>query len=215
MILKNPLFSMLLLFLSLISLLAYAENVVLVQHFSALNGTVDFLPGAWVSVFEDGKSTYYRYDGGKYIKADKLPDVVKGWKAYSGDADYLDQIARADFDPDISHALPKLSKVKKVIEISHAGHGLTYVCYSLPTTDSDALRPDATDIYLAVFASPETSSRPTYKVLKTLKLESEVSYGQMSIQKVGGVGSFLVFYWGQPTGDSSVDGLDVYRIDNE
>jgi len=71
---------------------ANAETITLLKSFSSQNGTVSFLPGAWVSVWEDRKSTYYRYDGKEFIKTDKLPDNLKDWDADSSSVDYLDQI---------------------------------------------------------------------------------------------------------------------------
>lgn len=187
-------------------------TVTQIRKFTSQDGDVSFLPGAWVSVWNNKDYKYYRYDGSKFVEMTALPALLQGWEVYSGDADYFDQLAKRDFDPAISHALPSLGKVKKVIEISKRGYNLTLVCYTLKATDPDA-SPNVTDIYLAIFVNGDSASGPTYKLLKTEKLESDAFYGQMSSQKINSFGNFLILYWGQPTADSSLDGLDIYKIE--
>jgi len=196
---------------------ANAETITLLKSFSSQNGTVSFLPGAWVSVWEDRKSTYYRYDGKEFIKTDKLPDNLKDWDADSSSVDYLDQISIKSYDPGIDRFLPKLSKVKKVIETSlrsKDGGDLVFVCYTLKNTDPYAeLNPQ--DIYLSVLTVARDASNPTYTMLKTEKLESEASYGELNVQQIGKLGTFLVLYWGSSSADSSFDSVDIYKISIE
>lgn len=196
---------------------AAAPDITVIKKFSALNGEAYFLPGAWIYVWEK-KSTYYQFKDGRFVEAKELPDTLKGFKPFSsGQIDFLNQIARADFDPSITAFLPKEARVKRVIELPldlKQKKYLVLACFTAKTSESYPMHPDDTDLYLSAMTHVSTGDirTETYQTLWSKKLVSEASYGDLSVQKVGALGQFLVLYWGQPTGDSSLFGLDVYRI---
>lgn len=211
----SRLFILPLILLAFLPSAAIAGSITMLKQFSALNGTVNFLPGAWVITWENGKSSYYHFRDNQFTKMDNLPATLDGWQTYSwGDADYLDQIARSDYDPRINEFLPKVAKVKKVIESqigSKKSDTFVLVCYTLKAADSDAL-PSSNDIYVTALSGNRNDSAPIYKALWTKKLQSDASYGEMSVQKIGSIDRFLVLYWGEVAGSGSVEGLNVYRI---
>lgn len=194
----------------------HAQSANLIRQFTTLNGTIDFLPGAWVSVWEDGHSTYYEFKGGRFVEAEKLPALIRGWEDFGWDdeVDSSDQIARADYDPDINEFLPKQKKVKKVIRLSLPPHGskdLVLVCFTLPAADPLASSGD-TDIYITALLLKQQASGSTYEKFWTLEMEAGASYGEMKVQDIPSLGRFIVLYWGYATGSGTNQGLNVYRL---
>jgi hypothetical protein len=197
---------------------AWAQSATLVGRFTTLNGTIDFLPGAWVSTWENGRATYYKFQGGRFVRSPQLPEPLHGWESFSWDdgVDFSDQIARSDYDPRISEFLPKERKVKKVIEFnlrSNTHEDLVLICFTLNPADPSA-PPGDTDIYTTALAMTPGTSGSTYKKLWTCEMEADVSYGDLSVQKVPGIGRFIVLYWGQAAGSGTNQGLNVYRLRN-
>jgi len=191
-----------------------AQNVTLLARFSTVNGTVEFLPGAWVNVWNNGRSKYYKYEDGKFAHASELPKILRKWKSFSWrSVDYLDQIARQDYDTDINEFLPKHRRVKKVVNIPLRSRGqeLVLVCFTLKSTSQFAL-PGGTDIYMTVLLAREGASTSTYTKLWTRKMETDASYGEFTFQEVPNVGRFLLLYWADMGGSGGQDALDVYRI---
>lgn len=191
-----------------------AQSVSLIRRFSTINGTVDFLPGAWVNVWENGRSTYYRFQDGRFVQAPRLPDLIRRWRSFGwGSVDFLNQIAIQNYDPGIDQLLPKQKRVKKVEETPLPAHGedLVLACYTQETTEQFA-EPGDTDIYLSALLGKKGSSGTTYKLLWTRKIETDASYGDLELQEIPGLGRFVVLYWGDMGGSGGQDALDVYRL---
>lgn len=192
-----------------------AQSITLLKRFTTLNGTIDFLPGAWVNVWENGQSQYYKYADGQFVRSPELPKLLRKWVSFDwGNVDVLDQVAIQGYDQSINRFLPKGRKVKKVIEFSLHPQGskdLVLVCFTLQSTDPDAFRGD-TDIYMTALLETEGTSGSAYKRLWTRKMETDASYGEFTVQEVPAVGRFLVLYWWQGAGSGTNQGLDVYRI---
>lgn len=200
----------------LIAPMAYAQRPTLLRRFTTLNGTIYFLPGAWVNIWENGRSIYYKYQGGRFVKSPELPKLLRNWESFSWDdgVDFSNQIIRSQYDPSINKFLPKEKKVKKLIEFSLTPHGhedLVLVCFTLKDEDPSASQND-TDIYMTGLLRSQGTSSPTYKELWTRTMETDASYGNFSVQKVPGNGRFLVLYWGQAAGSGAIQGLDIYQI---
>lgn len=214
---KNLLETLILISAVALSSGANADNLTLVKHFSSLGGTIDFLPGAWVRVSDDKKPTYYKYEGGTYVESHELPDLIKDWRSMDW-ADFpfadLGSVRQSRFL--INAFVPKQSKINKIIGInrkSKVGQNLVLVCYTLKEEKpDDEMYPD--DIYLTALAGPADKLPSAYTQLWTKKLEAAVDFGYMQVQNIQPYGRFLVLFWGQPTGDSFVAGMDVYRLDD-
>ena len=196
----------------------WAQSATLVGRFTGLNGTIDFLPGAWVSAWENGHSKYYKFQGGRFVRSPKLPKLLQGWESFSWDdgVDFSDQIARSDYDPRINEFLPKKRKVKKVVEFSLRPNGhedLVLVCFTLKSTDPSA-PPDDTDIYTTALVMRPGTPESTYKRLWTRKMQADASYGDLSVQEIPDIGRFIVLYSGQAAGSGTNQGLNVYRLTN-
>jgi hypothetical protein len=195
---------------------AYAENITLVKQFNSLGGTVDFLPGAWVSVWEGGKSTYYKYESGQYVKSDAIPLMLKDWESMSwGDFPFAQLGSVQRHDSKIDAYIPKQATVNQVISIQRkedASQDLVLVCYTLAEEKpEDEMYPD--DVYITALTATTEKLSTKYKLLWTKKLEAEVNFGYIQVQLIPSFGRFLIFYWGQPTGDSFVAGMNVYRLE--
>lgn len=195
-----------------------AQSVSLVKRFSTSNGTIDFLPGAWVSTWEEGHSKYYKFREGQFVRMPALPSLLDGWQSFDwGSVDTLDQIAMQGYDPEIDKFLPPHKKVKQVEDFSpgpDGNHRLVMVCYTLKTTDKYAISPDDTDIYLTVIsATREKADAPVkLRLLWTRRIETNAAYGGFTVERVAGAGWFALLYWGASGGSGSDQGLDVYRV---
>lgn len=203
-----------------------AQNVTLIKRFSALNGTVDFLPGAWVNVWKAGHSRYYRYEDGRFVRSPELPELLRDWASFDwGSVDLLDQLAVQNYVPSISRFLPPRAKVKQVEELSlrpRSSDSLILVCFTLKTKEEFPMFLDDTDIYMmAVVVTPvsatpggrgATYKKTTFRKLWIRKLESDAEYGLFTVQKIPRLGQFALLYWESLAGSGSVQCLDVFRI---
>lgn len=189
-------------------------QLVRIKQFSTLNGVIDFLPGAWVSVLrEDNSLTYYAFRGGQFLPADP-PDLIRHWQAFDWrTVDYLNQIAIYNYDPYLNQFLPGDKHVKNVVDIPLPMHDgeLVLVCFTTKTAAQFAL-PGDTDIYLTGILSKAHGSHTTYKLLWTRKVETDASYGDFVSQNVPKLGRFMVLYWASGHGSGVVDALDIYRL---
>lgn len=193
---------------------ARAQTLRLVARFSTFNGTVYFLPGAWVSTQQNDQSTYYRYEAGKFVRATALPKILRGWKSFSwGSVDFLNQISIQNYDPGIDQFLPKQKRVKKVEEMPLRARGkdLVLVCFTEKTSERFA-EPGDTDIYLSALTGKEGESGTTYKLLWTRKVETDASYGNFELQEIPRRARFAVLYWADMGGSGGEDALNVYRV---
>lgn len=190
-----------------------APQLVRIKQFSALNGTIDFLPGAWVRVRQDGNSTYYAFQESNFRPADP-PSLIRQWRSFDWQSvDFLNQIAIQNYDPDLNQFLPRDKHVKKVVEIplpTYDGE-LVLVCFTTKTTEKFA-EPGDTDIYLAGVLSKKAGFHTSYKLLWTRKLETDASYGDLAIQNIPNLGRFVVLYWASVGGSGGEDALDIYRF---
>lgn len=192
-------------------------NLILIHKFSSLNGTVYFLPGAWVSVSEGAHLVYYRYHGGKFVPASNLPQLLRGWKSFDW-ADGLDsgsQMSSANYPPALNEFLPPATKVKKA-EVFPRGSASTerllLVCFTRKTAEEYPMASNDVDIYVAGFLSSKDSDQPVYTFLWIHKMESDVTYGNFSVQQIPGLGAFALLYWGSYGGSGGLDGLNVYQV---
>lgn len=190
-----------------------APQLASIKQFSTLNGTIDFLPGAWVRVRQDNSSTYYAFREDRFIPANP-PALIRQWQSFDWQTvDFLNQIAIQNYDPDLDKFLPVDKYVKKVVEIqlSTRNSALVLVCFTTKTTERFA-RPGDTDIYLTGVLSKKTNSHTTYKLLWTRKVEAGASYGKFVSQNIPNLGRFIALYWASVGGSGGVDGLNLYRV---
>lgn len=183
------------------------------KTFSTLNGTVDFLPGAWVRVRQDSRSTYYALRGSKFLPA-KPPALIREWQSFDWQSvDFLNQIAIQNYDPDLNHFLPNHKRVKKVVEISLAAHHetLVLICYTEKATEQFS-ETDDTDIYVTAVLRKSENSHTAYKLLWTRKIEADASYGDFALQTIPYLGHFVVLYWASMGGSGGQDVLNIYRL---
>lgn len=197
---------------------AEALDIHLVREFGAFDGSVDFLPGAWVSVWEDGKTKYYKYQNDLYTEANPPPNIRAGWTPFGGDYESADKIALTNYDPSINAYLPTQKKVKLVktlITDSKKNTVLTLVCFTTDTTDPDAMRLSDVDIYVTALSGKKINSGLAYTKLWTKKIQSAVRYGEVSIQNPGELGRILIVYSESLGGSGYTSVMDVYKVDAE
>jgi hypothetical protein len=192
-----------------------AQNLSLVARFSAFNGTVYFLPGAWVSIQQDDQSTYYRYEKGKFVRTTALPEMLRSWKSFdwADDLDSGDQVT-FNYDPELDKFLPRDARVKKVEQIALGARGgkeLYLICFTQKTT-AQTPRPSDTDIYVAAVLGSNATSEPRFTKLWIRKLETDAFYGEFTVQNIPNLGQFILLYWGDLGGSGGQDAMNVYRI---
>jgi hypothetical protein len=182
-------------------------------EFWALSGDVQFLPGAYVVKYEDGKTERYSYkDSGFEPLRDDVPPLVRNWTSFDwSGVDFRDQINGSPLDPDVRALVPKQAKIKKIIEISLTEGGvIALVCYTLRTTEKFT-RLEATDIFVAgaINADPTKGS---FRKLWDIKVKTNSDYGDFQYQSISGVGSFILLYSATTGGDASEHVLNIYRL---
>jgi hypothetical protein len=190
-----------------------------IANFSTSAGELQFLPGGYVFKRDDGGTERYMYkDSGFEPLQGNIPALVRNWGAFDWtNVDYLDEIDRHSFDPDVRALLPEHAKVKKILEITLDDRKgtLAVVCFTLRSMERFS-RPDATDIFMAGMLNTEPPDRlPKYRKTWTLKAETESDYGDLQYQNVFGAGGFLILYSAAKGGDSVDQSLDVYRISQD
>lgn len=191
-----------------------APQLIHTKQFSALNGTIDFLPGAWVRVRQDGHPTYYSFRENEFRPADP-PDLIRQWQSFDWQSiDFLNQIAIQNYDPDLNQYLPKDKRVKRVVDIplSWQNNELILVCFTKRTTTDKFSRPRGTDVYLVAVLKNLGGRRITYKLLWTKKVAADASYGNLMLQNIPNLGRFLVLYWASIGGSGGQDNVDIYRF---
>lgn len=207
-----------------------AQDIRQVKRFTTVNGTIDFLPGAWVNVWESGHSKYYRYEREQFVQSPNLPLLLRGWESFDwGSVDNLDQLAIQDYDPGIHRYLPARGRVKQVEQIlvggSRNGARSSYlylVCFTLKTADKYAVSADDTDIFITAVKETDSGGTPagkgmaykktTYAKLWTRKVKTDAAYGQFTVQDIPKVGRFALLYWESSGGSGTDQGLDVFRV---
>ncbi|HEY6967726.1 MAG TPA: hypothetical protein VJA94_00740 [Candidatus Angelobacter sp.] len=187
---------------------ANAQTIEHVQEFWAFTD-VQFLPGGYVVKDDGGQIERYVYKDSKFVRfKEEIPSLVKGWIAFAGNADYLDQFdVRVQLPLGLTAILPKRAKVKKYFEI---GPDVALVCYTRKLNIEGS---NTNDVFL--IAAPDTKpgdSRAEYRRLWTRKLKAETNYGDLQYQSVSGVGDFLLLYTEDVAGDAVGHQLDVYRL---
>jgi hypothetical protein len=191
----------------------------LAREFHSIGGSVQFLPGGFVIVTEDGKSTRYAFRSSGFVTSQEvLAPSLRSWIAFDWEGvDYLDQLNRKDFDPDIRAFLPNPAKVKKVLTLSQPdGTSLLLVCYTSRSAQPLAL-PEATDIsVLAVLDSEKDPHKPAkFQKEWEKKVAANASYGEFELQTVPRVGTFILLYSASTGGDAVDRALSVYRTERE
>lgn len=207
-------------FASFVGLQVFAQTQVSappkkLANFGTLDGDAQLLPGGIVVVSEDNSKNQYSYQGQSFVRVPfGLSPDLSGWKSFDWDGvDYLDQVDKLDFDPDIKPLLPTGSKVKKVLDMpsSRSKGRFVLICYSLPTTEPNT-GSNHTDLFLVGLDKIEGGSTNPYSKRWSVKLASGYSYGNFTLERVPKAGLLGVLYSAGVGGSGVSRDLDIYRI---
>lgn len=196
-----------------------AQNLREVGHFWAMNGTVKLLPTGIVLKREEGKTTLYSFQRGRYV-ADKrvqVPEPLMNWTYFDWESiDWDDQLSRNKSDIPEGKFWPQNAKVKKLVYLSprNAPVVLVVVCYTVPEPPEDFPSEHSKFIRLVALKGNWTDSGHVYHELWTKTLEKESSYGELTVQDAPGIGRMLVLYSASAGASSESEQLDLYVLQN-
>lgn len=196
---------------------ANGQTLQTVGEFTANAGQVQFLPGAHILKAESNRKEHFVYNKSKFVPdGAPLPATLETWISFDWTSvDYLDQIDRKNFDPDIRLFLPERVRVKKVIilPLSVNQGRLILVCYT-QKSKAKATFLNATNILVTALLDEQSdATKPgQYRRLWTKKLQTNSDYGDFLLEKVPGVGMFILLYSAEVAASSTDATLSVYRI---
>lgn len=200
--------------------LTVGQNLRHVKQFYAVNGNVQFLPGAYVIVTEYGDVHFqqdappvvdkaekkrYKWEGAQFVAVKgPLAPELENWVSFDS-VDFLNQIDLKDFDPDLEAFLPRSRKVKKVLSISFAGKKqlLELICYL-----------KGRNLFLTgVIDTDPYKIRPgKFQKLWTQMVKSDADYGDFQVQDVPTAGKFALLYTAATNGHAVNIDLDVFQL---
>jgi hypothetical protein len=199
-----------------------AQKLNKIEEFSAYDNEVQVRPGVFVIVrndVKDGKTNRYAFKSGRFVRVSSDPlHSLDDWNSFNwANVDFLDQIARSDFEStSLSSFIPAGSKVKGfgMLDNFKPGKTLVFICYATKpqSPDAEVESEEERDLHVMMLARGPLGTSTTYEKLADLLVAEESYFGAMVIQPQPK--GALVFLYSTSIGGTShlINSVDVLEV---